>query len=145
MCVLSKLLNTQIWQELDGAARMMNAGKLDRRAFLPLCLLHPFLLFICFFIWLCVSRLWWHAGSLIVEHRLQSTQAQQPQHVGSWFPDQGLNPRPLPSKVDFFTLWTTRKAPPFSYPSGQNSASSTHDILPSTLNDKKREEWFFHF
>ena len=41
-----------------------------------------------------------HAGSFVAAHGLLSSCLVALQHVGSYFPDQGSNPRPLHWKVD---------------------------------------------
>ena len=148
MCILSKLLDAQIWQELDGAARMMNAGKLGRRAFLSLCLLPSFaFIYLCFYlpVWVLV------AGACGISHcgtRAPGHTGSVPVACGVLVPQPGIEPSSPALQGGLFTLWTTREVPSFSYSLGENSAPlSTHDILPSylILKRQKREEWFSHF
>ena len=47
--------------------------------------------------------------SLVVSCRLQSVPVQQLQHVGSQFPNQGLNPRPLHCKANSFIFYRDLK------------------------------------
>ena len=82
--------------------------------------IYLFYLFIFFIFFGCIGSLLRHSGfSLVVACSLQGEQAQQlwclgliaPRHVGSQFPDQGLNLHPLHWKVDSFTTGPPEKSP----------------------------------